>query len=250
MSTNAEQYHFSDFTFQNYAHLISLAKKDHPFCDFVNFDPAKNPVLWRHDIDFHPTNALQFAKIEAEQGVIATYFVLLHSSFYNLLDIAVTNQLKEILSYGHKIALHFDLTYYDIKSKDELEYYLKLEKQLLEEVLSCEIDVFSFHITNALTDSFRDKEYAGLVNVYSDYFRSEFDYCSDSNGFWRFERLEDFLKQRPDKPIHALTHPVWWTHKVMSVVERLDQCASEQGKINSQYYRDLITQYDREFPDW
>lgn len=36
-------------------------------------------ALWRHDVDFSPHRALALARLEQARGIVATYFVLLHS---------------------------------------------------------------------------------------------------------------------------------------------------------------------------
>ena len=48
---------------------------------------TKSPhILWRHDVDFSIHRASSLAKIENELGVKATYFLKLHSEFYNLFE--------------------------------------------------------------------------------------------------------------------------------------------------------------------
>ena len=32
-----------------------------------------------------------------------------------------------------------------------------------------------------------------MINTYAKYFKENVEYCSDSNGYWRYKRLEDFL---------------------------------------------------------
>ena len=47
-----------------------------------------------------------------------------------------------------------------------------------------------------------------MINAYAKYFKDNVEYCSDSNGYWRHQRLENFLNNKHDK-IQVLTHPVW-----------------------------------------
>lgn len=250
MSNNAKRYHFADFTFDNYRELVSLTKRSHVFSNFTDFSTVDNPVLWRHDIDFSPQNALKFAQIEAEQGVVSTYFLLLHSSFYNLLDVRITEIVQEILALGHDLGLHFDCSFYNICDESHLEHCLLLEKSLLEKVFKTNIDVFSFHVTNKHTENFRNKQYAGLINVYSDFIQDQFKYCSDSNGYWRYERLYDFLLKNEEGAIQILTHPVWWSEVEMSLKERLELCIETQSDENRRYYQDVTTKFNRIFVDW
>ena len=81
--TNREKYHFDDFTFENYQRLIKLAKeKGFQFILHKDeFVPERKDIIWRHDVEFEPELALKMAKIEHDEGVIATYFFQLHSQY-------------------------------------------------------------------------------------------------------------------------------------------------------------------------
>jgi hypothetical protein len=133
-SARAQKYHFSDFTRDNYQRLLMLAKENYQFRLFWNFNEAEKFVLWRHDVDFSMHAARRLARIEADQGVKATYYLLLHSEFYNLLEREVSDCVREIIQLGHDIALHFDVRFYDIHSKSQLEDRLRFEKMILEDI--------------------------------------------------------------------------------------------------------------------
>ena len=76
-------------------------------------------VLWRHDVDYSLHRALVLARIEAELGARATYFLSLHSDLYNVLEPAVHARAREIAALGHWIGLHFDAGFYADGSLDE-----------------------------------------------------------------------------------------------------------------------------------
>ena len=42
-----------------------------------------------------------------------------------------------------------------------------------------------------------------------------FKYCSDGNGYWRFERLTEFINKNKNH-IHVLTPSIWWQSEAMS----------------------------------
>ena len=105
---NAEKYKFVDFTFDKYRDLIRLAKKQHKFVSYDEFRNGVNCILWRHDVDYSIDNVLKLAQIEQEEGVMATYFIWLHSEFYNPLERKATAIIKEVLKCKHQIGLHFD----------------------------------------------------------------------------------------------------------------------------------------------
>jgi len=181
---------------------------------FIFFDEVKDTntskeVLWRHDIDFSPQQALHLAKIEKDLSVKGTYFFQTGSQFYNIFEERTKAIIREIAALNHQIGVHFDIGAYKINSKVALERYLGFEKSILEEISLHEINVFSFHNPTIEAQSFRDKSYSNMINVYSDNIRSSFEYCSDSNGVWKDINMLDFIKNG-NKKIQILTHPGWW----------------------------------------
>ena len=137
-------YFFEDFTEKNYRYLISLAKERYDFVKFSDINCFKPLVVWRHDIDLSVHRALRLARIEYEEWVKTTYFILLNSEFYNIFENKIKDRISEILSLGHSLGLHFDPTAYSIKNKRELEHYLTFEKGVLENLFDVEIKLFSF----------------------------------------------------------------------------------------------------------
>lgn len=208
-------YNFKDFTEEHYKKLLSLAKDKYVFItyDQYNDKSIENKILWRHDIDFSPNRALALAKIENTFNVKATYFLHLHSEFYNLLEKDILEKVYDILSLGHEIGLHFDPGCFKLKNNNDsyFQAYLKMEIDLLEKIFETKVKVFSFH--NPTTGNYIDikqEKICGIINAYSSYLSANFEYCSDSNGYWRFKRLYDVITKSKSKRLHILTHPVWW----------------------------------------
>src|SRR5437660_2793402 len=67
-------------------------------------------LLLRHDIDFCVQLERDMALVEAKKGIFATYFFLVRTPFYNLLNPDTAKAVSEIIAAGHKIGLHFDGT--------------------------------------------------------------------------------------------------------------------------------------------
>jgi len=234
---NYLRYNFSDFTTTNFRKLMQLAKKEnYSFRTFTNFDKRGKFVLWRHDVDFSMHRARKLARIEADENIKATYFLFLHSEFYNLLEKEITDCVVDIIKTGHEIGLHFDVSYYRINDEKSLEKYLLLEKSILEKIFKKEIKVFSFHILNAFTKRCKKQKYAGLINTYADYFRNEVEYCSDSNGYWRFKRLEDVLRNPKINCLQVLTHPSLWQDDVMAPRQRVMRCIKGRAEKTIRWY--------------
>lgn len=247
---NSTKYNFEDFTYTHYRDLLLQAKLKYKFILFNQAIDTEVPsILWRHDIDFSLSEALQLAKIENSLGIKSTYFLLLHSDFYNPLEHNSTAIAKEIINLGHEVGIHFDFDYYSNYSFEGFESNLRNECLLLENALQTKIKSFSFHNPNELALSYTDLFYSGLINTYSINIKEKFHYCSDSNGYWRFERLWDVISSNSIF-IQVLTHPVWWTENVMSPKQKIWRCIDQRGTINKEMYEKAINTYGRFLIDW
>jgi hypothetical protein len=247
---NCNKYHFNDFTHSHYKDLILQAKLKFNFILFDQaIDAKEHSILWRHDIDFSISDALELARIENSFDIKSTYFLLLHSDYYNPLEHSSTSIAKEIISLGHDIGIHYDFDYYSNYSIEDFESNLKSESLILENALGTKIKAFSFHNPSDNALSYTKLHYSGLINAYSRELKEKFDYCSDSNGYWRYERMWDIINS--DKNfIQALTHPVWWTENVMSPKEKIWNCIDKRCINNKEMYQKAINSYGRILIDW
>lgn len=249
-------YHIEDFTEENYRKLLRMARNNFEFIQFSDIDKiAKDRVvIWRHDIDYSVHRALALAKIEAEEGVRAVFFVHLHSAFYHIWEKEITELIIRIQETGGEIGLHFDPAYYDLKNTDyaRMEKMLCDEKRFLESIIGKAVNAFSFHNpdTGGGFLHIPKKHIAGMVNVYHASIRKEFTYCSDSNGYWRFQRLEELLHQADseeenDRKLHILTHPAWWQQKAVPPRERIKRSIYGRAAKAMQDYDDFLKQCGR-----
>lgn len=251
MTEHRKNYYFSDFTSDNYRRLIDIAKENFCFTTFSELESNndKRFVLWRHDIDMSPQRAVKLAEIESERKVYSTYFLHLHSAFYNAFEADVVECVKRILNLGHHLGLHFDNGFYSDLDLSSFEHWLRIEADILESVFDVSIKVFSFHNPTPFAIASTDLRYAGIINVTSSYFREDVTYCSDSNGYWRFRRLEDVLRDPQVKRLQVLTHPVWWQDEVMSPKQRILRCINGRAKKTIEGYDKLLMEFDRENVD-
>ena len=83
------------------------------------------------------------------------------------------------------------------------------------------MDTFSFHnpeggrLLGFDMDSVGEAENL-MVNAYGRTIRRRYHYCSDSNGYWRHERLYDVVSNSKHERLHILTHPEWWLQRPMT----------------------------------
>ncbi len=243
-------YYFEDFTESEYRQILKLAKRTWNFISFADYNKnIKRACLWRHDIDMSVHRAYGLAKIEAEEGVKATYFVHLHSRFYNPFESENFDLLLNIRRMGNYLGLHFDPGFYDSKliNEDALIKFLNFEKEVLSKMFGDEIKVFSWHDGDVGNwPRIDDNEIAGMVNAYGQYIVKKYGYCSDSNGYWRFRRLYDVLRTAEDERLHVLTHPEWWVPDPMTTRERVARCVEGRAFRTLDRYDKLLKEIGRE----
>ena len=116
----------SNFTFSYYKNTLKLAlKKNYSFllCEQHSYIPKVDKlIIMRHDIDFSLENALKFAQIENDLGINSTYFIRLHSKYYNPLELKNYNIIQNIKKLGHEISLHQEPDFSYINSSNPNEY--------------------------------------------------------------------------------------------------------------------------------
>jgi hypothetical protein len=135
----------SDFTVDSYRELLVIAKQRYAFASYGAIPWGQRFVLWRHDCDYSLNRAHALARIEAAEGVSATYFVNPHSEFYNLFEKKQHSLVLEILGMGHGIGLHFDAAFHNISDESQLSNLVHAEAALLERLYGVRPTAFSFH---------------------------------------------------------------------------------------------------------
>lgn len=246
---NSEKYRFSDFTFESYEKLLRKAKEHHNFIFYNEINEIKNFALWRHDIDMSVKNAYLLSCIEKNYHVKATYFIHLHSNFYNYFEKENSILINRIVKNGHQLGLHLDCEYYEINSEHELEEIINYEKGIIEHSYNVNICAFSFHNPTEQILKFNKDKYCDLVNTYGTFFKN-IAYASDSNGYWRHKSISEVLNDNEKTPVQILTHPEWWTEKISSPKERVWKCIDDRANELKHNYNKGIIEFGRENIDW
>jgi hypothetical protein len=244
------RYNFDDFTVKNYRALLRRAKSNYKFIRYQDAcsSSTEPSTLWRHDIDASVHRALSLAEIEAEEGAIASYFVQISCNFYNIFEADVKGSLRKIQSLGHDIGLHFDPSCYQVNDVKQLVRWMDFEKRTLEDLLEQKVTIFSFHVPTNIPDEFIRRQYEGMTNVYSAEIVNRFKYCSDSNGYWRHDRLADVIDAKENPYLHVLTHPEYWTEDVMSPYEKIERCVSGRAKSTMARLDSIVASTGRKIP--
>lgn len=230
---------WGEFTRARYGRLLAVAARQYRFMTLREFTAQPGSCLWRHDVDLSPQAAVRLARIEHEQSVRCTYLFLLRGTFYNVFEAANVAAVREIASLGHEVGLHFDPVAAGVRSQRGFARALASERDAMEQLLGVRVTSFSLHNPDLSMIRPRGAEYAGMRNAYARSIAAASDYCSDSNGYWRYESLADFLG-RPHRAIHVLTHPGWWTPTALAPRERIVRCVEGRARATLRAYDDLL----------
>ncbi|MEO6254700.1 MAG: hypothetical protein ABIO79_15415 [Ferruginibacter sp.] len=244
------QYNFSDFTIDHYEQLLIEAKKKYKFYFYDEIVDKDKFILWRHDLDFSVHRALRLAEVENKMYVKSTYFIHLHSEYYNVFEKKISEKIFKIILLGHKIGLHFDTHYYNIDNENKLEEKLLMEADLFYKFFGVEVKVFSFHNTTPFTMACQKATYAGLINTYAAFFQKEVEYCSDSNGYWRYKRMIEVIKNNTSGKMQILTHPEWWQEEMMSPWQRIKRAIDGRAENNKKDYQEHLRKFNMKNIDW
>ena len=223
-----------EFTYEAYIELISLLKRNnYIFSKYTNFNKINKPVILRHDVDISLEKALDMAKLEFQNGVSSTYFVLLSTNFYNIFSKESNEILFEIMDLGHEVGLHFDEKRYEIKDEEDLEKYIQYEKDVLEKALNKEVNMVSMHRPSKWILE-NDIHLRTIINTYSTEFLHHFKYISDSRMHWR-EDIISVIKSNDYDKLHILTHPFWYAENKGDIKNRV-KCYINQANKNRYYH--------------
>ena len=212
MTTNMK----CEFSFDHYGYIISQLKSNkHEFAFFTEQPKTDRFIYLRHDVDRSLEKAAAMAAWERDLGVKATYFVRLHSRYYNCYSFPGLKALRAIMNSGHEIGLHTE--FYDIAKVlgDDGAAVFAREKRILEEIIERPVRVFSPHRTTGSTNTdeimSRLKALGNshqMLCTFDERFQSDVKYISDSSGIWRegcpCAYLDKHLR------LQILVHPIWW----------------------------------------
>ncbi|WP_260293635.1 hypothetical protein [Sedimenticola hydrogenitrophicus] len=239
--------YINDFTLDGYIAALDLAQARYRFIGYTDVDFGEPFVIWRHDCDHSLNRALRIAEIEHDRGVQSTYFINPHCHYYNLLEKEQAEIICRIIGLGHDIGLHFDALFHNIESENQLHQLVAQEAKWIGEWFGVEVVAFSFHSPTRFCLSCEENSYGGLINCYAKCFKSQIAYCSDSNGYWRFDRLHDVLASEKFRYLQVLTHPEHWQDRSMyprerafrsvygrasAILARYDAVLDQQGRFN------------------
>jgi len=225
---------FDQFSYEEYDELLRIVKRGHKnltFSDFLKPHIPPSFFILRHDIDFSLDAASKMARFEAEQGVRATYFLLLSSQHYNLLSEAYCTVPRQLIASGHEVGLHYDVRTMSkcTNTNAELRGQLQYEIDILSRLAGSAIHSIAMHNPSVYGDDPFSNDNR-FINAYDPQFTKHIAYYSDSCGAWRDHAYEAFQRSSiPDK-LQLLIHPFYWADSPGNRWERLNEWAEAKRR--------------------
>jgi hypothetical protein len=203
--------------------LQSLKQAGYRFTRFELPTDVQVPIcLLRHDVDFDLDAAREMAQIEAELGVMSTYFFMVTTDHYNVFSAKSRQTIEEIVRLGHRIGLHFDeMAYPSLKTPSDYSASIGQESNFLAHAVRAPVDAVSLHRPSPLVLEGDPQISGSLLNSYDRRLRGVADYVSDSGGRWRHGHPLNRESFRMRSPLHILIHPVWWHESPITAFESL-----------------------------
>ncbi len=217
-----------EFRFGDYAEAVTraLGRFDHVCAarDYLALPETErrqaNVLFLRHDCERDLTKALTLARIEHEKGVTATYFVRVHSEYYNPLLQPERRILREISGFGHEIGLHYEPRFYTDEGLDLLDA-IDADRALLEAIPGIgPVTALSAHQPLLSPPDFATIAARGLTEVYIHPEFREMRYYSDSGMSWREKTLAEAVES--ERRCQFLIHPDFWNETPLDWFDNLD----------------------------
>ena len=191
------------FTYRGLERLFGLMKQKADTLLFSEWD-GEAAFLLRHDVDFDLELAHKLAKLENDNGVKATFFVLTSCPSYNILTGKNRKLLEDMVDMGFEIGLHFDPMVYGDLSDAHFEEMAWQEARILEVAAGQKIKSIALH-----NPSIHGKlpKFPSFVDAYDPKYFSDECYISDSFRRFRGKDPYTFIDRVKDGPLQINLHP-------------------------------------------
>ena len=203
------------FDVDGYKELINtFIMQGYNFKFFLDDFADKNIVYLRHDVDFNISYAYEMAHLDFQMNVRSTFFFLINSEMYNLLEPSNIQLIREVSELGHQIALHVD--------ERHVTSHADFLKQMM---IFCQMfpfanrKIISRHRPNLL----RIPEWItpDYEDVYQEKFFNRIEYASDSRGEWKYGLPIEREAFKKKQSFQLLIHPIWWINEEETSAEKI-----------------------------
>jgi hypothetical protein len=210
-----------DFSYKHYFETLNIAKKTYeilPIGKYENCKKIDNFILLRHDIDFSLDAALELAKLESKNKIFSTYYILLHSNFYNALSETGKKFIKKISSLGHEIGLHYDTNFLS-SNQEEAKNQLEYELSILSSITNKKILTAVAH-NPSLNSNSKFQLPENIIDPMSKKLLNDTLYISDSTQNWRNKCMCAHINNK--SKLQILTHPIWWSKESSNRIQNMN----------------------------
>ena len=199
-----------DFSLRHYFEVLNNVKDNYdyigPFTDLHTCKKKDSFIVLRHDVDISLGHALKIAQLESDYDIHSTFFILLHSPFYNALTKKNVEIISKISSLGHEIGLHYDTDFLS-KSLKNAHQQIKYEASILGSITGKQIVSVTQHNTTTAA-KLNSKIVSGFLDAMHNVLTKNAVYISDSVQNWRKGCMCNHVGKIPK--LQILTHPIWW----------------------------------------
>lgn len=191
---------------------------------------GENGIVLRHDVDFDIKPAYLLSLLEMDQNIRSSFFIMVTNSNYNPMTQANREMLREMVSNGFEIGLHFDPWCYGDLSDAQLQRKMETEMSILENILSpTEVKSVSLHRPHQ-----RFIEFSGFKSAY---FPTE-SYLSDAHMIFETPPLE-FIKKAEHSAVEITLHPFHYTEDGDDYLEIIRKFITEKTNMIDYEFRNF-----------
>jgi hypothetical protein len=187
------------FDLDSYRTLLRAGKAGGYRFAFFDESPGAGDLFLRHDVDLSLSAAVAIAEVEAEEGVLSTFFLMTRSTFYNLDSSEGEHALARLRELGHRIGHHAVHPQVDLDERFDR--------------------VVAWHNPEP---AFMHVEIPGAVNVMCPPFFDRGHYRSDSNQTWRGASPLEGLARGNYEWLQLLIHPEIWVYPGSTMRETME----------------------------
>lgn len=206
-----------DFTIKIYKQLLkSLIKQGYAFQTFKDFlsNPQEKVVLLRHDVDDRKLHSLEFAKIQAELGIVGTYYFRVVDESFD------ADVIEEIHKLGHEIGYHYEDMDFAKGNPDKAIDFFEKHLNKLRNVVPIETICMhgspkSKYDNKDVWKKYDYKSYGILGEPYFDLDFNDVAYYTDTGRMW-----DGFKYSVRDKVKSSSQFPVY--HSTMDMIESIE----------------------------
>ena len=232
------------FTYDWYrSFIVSAKEKGYSFSTYTNYNNHDRFIILRHDVDMSIDKALEMAIFEFNMNISSTYFFLLTSNFYNLLNKENKDKLLQIKNLGHQIGLHFDEKQHFVSKTEDLVKAINQETLILKDLLDTEVHVYSNHRPSTITISESSIIKTKAKSAYSKEFFVDIKYFSDSRMNWR-ENFDKVIEESAFDKIQVCIHPIWYEETESSIKNILNKFINKSKENTKNDLRNNIRNFD------